>query len=65
METRAPKFHRPQRLHMIRISWLKVFTIVDIETMLREHFNIYLNLAEVDYQQLPSIPASSGFDYDS
>ena len=60
METQAPKFHCPQCKHMIRVAWSTVFTIVDIENMRRKHFNIYVNLAEVDYQQSPSIPASSG-----
>ena len=65
MKTRAPKFHCPQRVHVIHVSWLTVFTIVDIETMQRKQFNIYVNLAEVDSQHLPSISAPSGFDYGS
>ena len=65
METRAPKFDCPQHARLIRISWLTVFTIVDLKIMRREQFNIYVNLAEVDYQHSPSISAPSSFDYGS
>ena len=48
--------HCPQRGHVIRVSWLMVFTIVYIKTMRREHFDIYVNLAEVDNQHSPRDP---------
>ena len=41
----------------VRARDTHLLTIVNIKTIQREHFDIYVNLAEVGYQQLLSISA--------